>query len=194
MEVNEKMMDNKGKGLLYPSQSVTPIPNEESTWRPPPVGSLLASVDAGWDAFSKKAGLGAVVRDEKGGVVKSSWSHIQYCASAEEAEARACLEGLKHLIDIQRFPSTVETDCQRVVQAAYSLVPDRSASWSIYSEIQDLLRTNPMLGLKKIDRSSNQVAHGLAQLGKRESSGVLSESVPIGLSALIANDCKNCVL
>jgi hypothetical protein len=70
MEENEKMMDNKGKGLLHPSQSVRPIPDEESTWRPPPVGSLLASADAGWDALSKKAGLGAVVRDEKGGVVK----------------------------------------------------------------------------------------------------------------------------
>jgi hypothetical protein len=117
---------------------------------------------------------------------------LPYCA---EAEARACLEGVHHLIDIQRFPGYVETDCQRVVQAVNSGMPDdRSPSWSIYVEIRDLLRNYPMLDVKKIDRGSNQVAHGLAQIGKRESSGVLNDSAPPFVAALIANDCKHLAL
>jgi hypothetical protein len=44
---------------------------------------VLVSVDAGWDALTKKAGTRIIARDEKGSVL---WS--------EEAEARACLEAL----------------------------------------------------------------------------------------------------
>jgi hypothetical protein len=51
-----------------------------------------------------------------------------------------------------------------------------------------------MLDVKKIDRGSNQVAHGLAQIGKRESSGVLNDSAPPFVAALIANDCKHLAL
>jgi hypothetical protein len=61
-------------------------------------------------------------------------------------------------------------------------------------EIKDVLRTHLMLEIRKIDRSSNRVAHCLAQLGKCESSGVLSESAPVCVSELIAKDCKFCVL
>jgi ribonuclease HI len=122
------------------------------------------------------------------------WDYIPYCANAEEAEAQACLEGLRHLIELQRLPGIVETDCQRVLQAVNYTIPDRSLSWSIYMEIKDLLRTNPLLELSKVDRCSNQVAHQLAQLGKRESSGVLSESTPSCVSELIAKDCKHFVL
>jgi ribonuclease HI len=38
----------------------------------------------------------------------------------EEAEARACLERLQHITELQRFPGIIETDCQRVVQAVSS--------------------------------------------------------------------------
>jgi hypothetical protein len=73
-------------------------------------------------------------------------------------------------------------------------ITDRSTAWSIYMEIKDVLGTHPMLEIRKIDRSSNRVAHCLAQLGKRESSGILSESVPVCVSELIAKDGKLCVL
>jgi hypothetical protein len=46
----------------------------------------------------------------------------------------------------------------------------------------------------KVDGECNKVAHNLAQLGKRESSGVLRESALTCVLALIANDCKNIIV
>lgn len=194
-EANLKSGDAKGKGLLYPSQKGSSIPDGvKSNWQPPPVGSLKANVDAGWDSASRRTGIGVIVHDDRGYVVRSAWSYIPYCASVEEAEARACLEGLRHLDDLQILPGTVETDCLRVTQAVASKGLDRSPSWSIYLEIKDMLRSNPLLELKKVDRSSNHVAHHLAQFGKRESNGVLNESAPTRVLELITNDCKHFVL
>jgi ribonuclease HI len=191
---NSKPPDMKGKVLLYPSQHHGGKADEPSKWQPPPAGSLKANVDGGWDSSNKQAGLGIIIRDEKGSAIHSAWDYIPYCANAEEAEARACLEGLHHLIDLQRFQVIVEIDCQQVLQAVNSTIADRSLSQSIYREIKDLLHTNPLLELSKVDRCSNQVAHQLGQLGKCESSGVLSESTLSCVSELIAKDCKHFVL
>ena len=109
-------------------------------------------------------------------------------------EANACLEGLQHLLETRRLAGIVETNCQRVVQAVTVLTLDRSPSWSIYMEIRDLLHTHPMLEIRQIRRGSNKVARSLAQLGKLESSGALSETAPAYVLELIAKDCKNCVL
>jgi hypothetical protein len=120
---NAKSQDTKGKTLMFPSQTYGRLLDEVSKWQPPPAGYLMASVDAGWDALSKRAGIGVVVRDENGVVIRTVWNFLPYSTSAEEAEA-----------------------------------------------------------------------HELAQLGKRESSGVLNDSAPDCVSALIANDCKPFIL
>jgi hypothetical protein len=44
-----------------------------------------------------------------------------------------------------------------------------------------------------MNRECNKVAHNLAQLGNHESCGVLRESVPTCVLALIADDCKNII-
>jgi hypothetical protein len=75
-----------------------------ASWVAPKVGSLKANVDAGWDAHSKDVGLGVIVRDWQGKPVLSEWKFIPNCGSAEEAEILACLEGLKHLINLQQWP------------------------------------------------------------------------------------------
>jgi hypothetical protein len=42
-----------------------------TSWIPPEPGVLKANVDAGWDAHSKDAGIGVVVRDHHGKVILS---------------------------------------------------------------------------------------------------------------------------
>jgi hypothetical protein len=62
-------------------------------WVAPAEGGLKANVDAGWDEISKTAGIGIVIRDHLDHPVLSDWRFIPSCASAEEAEMVACLEG-----------------------------------------------------------------------------------------------------
>jgi hypothetical protein len=82
----------------------------EASWATPEPGTLKENVDAGWDAHSRDVGISIIVHDYQGSVVLAEWKFIPNCGSAEEAEILACLVGLKHLIDLRRWPATVESD------------------------------------------------------------------------------------
>jgi hypothetical protein len=84
---------------------------KEAYWSPPPFGSIKVNVDAGWDSMSKMAGIGVIIRDHLGQPILAVWKPITGCASAQEAEVIACLEGLRHLIAIRRWPAVLESDC-----------------------------------------------------------------------------------
>jgi hypothetical protein len=157
-------------------------------WNAPEVGSLKANVDAGWDAHSKDAGLGIIVRDWQGKTVLSEWKFIPNCGSAEEAEILACLEGLKHLINLRQWPAVIESDCLRAVQALTTNSPECSRSWALMLEGRELLRVYNEIGIVKAERSCNSVAHVLAQLGKSGFSGSLSLEAPDCVKELIASD------
>jgi hypothetical protein len=129
----------------------------EAPWIPPDLGSLKANVDAGWDAHSRDAGIGVVVRDHQGNVVLSEWKFSPNCGSAEEAEVLACLAGLKHLIDLRQCPATVESDCLRAVQALSLDTPENSSSWALILEGRELLRIYRDLRVSKVDRANNSV-------------------------------------
>jgi hypothetical protein len=182
----------KGKALVFPSQKTEATCDNSHYWTAPPSDTIMVNVDAGWDPLSGKAGIGVMGRDSKGAALFCEWRHIPYCSSAEEAEALACLSGLKCLA-VRTYPGILGTDCLRVFNAINSASPDRSPSWGIYMEIKDLLRFNPEFTVQKVDRSCNRVAHELAQLGKRESCGFLDGSAPSCVLDLIAFDCKNTV-
>jgi hypothetical protein len=187
-EANSDETTSKGKKLIFPSQNLDNAIEETTSWTAPPPDTTMVNVDAGWDYLSKVAGIGVIGRDCNGTVLSSEWRHISYCA--EEAEAMACLAGLKCLA-IRTSPGILGTDCKRVINAVTSPSMDRSPSWGIYMEIKDYLRFNPEFSIVKIDRSCNRVAHCLTQLGKRESCGSLEGSAPSCVLALIADDCKN---
>ena len=62
------------------------------------------------------AGLGTVARDHSGKILVARWRHDDQCASMEEAEALAMLEGHglagRHI----EKPVIVESDCSQMVQ------------------------------------------------------------------------------
>jgi hypothetical protein len=80
------------------------------SWAAPEVGSLKTNVDAGWDAHSKDAGLRIIMRDWQGKAKLSEWKFIPNHGSAKETEILACLEGVKHLINLCQGPAMVESD------------------------------------------------------------------------------------
>jgi hypothetical protein len=92
----------------------------------------------------------------------------------------------------------LEMDCQRVINVVMSPGLDRSPFWSTYLEIKDLLRLYPDLELRKVDRLSNRMPHGLTQLEKGEAkdnsiagcwykSSVISSIVNLELVCKIVN-------
>ena len=85
-------------------------------------------MDAGWDSTSQIGGTGIIIRDHLGKVLLTEWKFLKSCGSAEEAEVLACLDGLRHLINLRRWPATLESDCLRAVMALSSQDEEQSPS------------------------------------------------------------------
>jgi ribonuclease HI len=142
------------------------------------------------DPVGKKAGIGVIVRNHQGNPIITEWKFIPGCASAEDAEALSCLEGLKHLITLNGQSSILESDCLRAVQVLTSVSMDKSNSWCTYSEGRELLNLYNNISVSKVDRVCNSVAHSLAQLGKSGTSGCLAGSAPPCVMESIHKDCN----
>jgi ribonuclease HI len=130
------------------------------------------------------------VRDEAGRVIVSEWKQIVGCNSVEEAEVHAILAGIKQLINMRRWPATIESDCSRAVQMCMPSMFDRSEVWCLYEEVRELLKIFTQISIKKIGRESNLAAHSLAMLGKSGDVGILSGTAPDSVLAAVAHDCN----
>ncbi|KQJ88470.1 hypothetical protein BRADI_4g18342v3 [Brachypodium distachyon] len=95
--------DRKGMKTILPSITTKdPVPTALlSNWTPPALGKAKLNVDA---SFSPGNGL----------------EHRPPCSNAQEAEAVACLEGLKIAIHRCSLPLVIESDCSQVICALRS--------------------------------------------------------------------------
>jgi ribonuclease HI len=189
--VSDPKVDVKGKSVLPLGNDLDPAgPDAISAWVAPRIGEVKANVDAGWDALSRTAGIGVIIRDHNGHVIMLEWMPIKGCTSAEEAEIHAALAGLKRLINLRRWPTTLESDCSQVVQTITTSTIERSGFWCLYEETRELLKIFTQITVSKIDRVSNYASHSLAHLGKSGDSGILFGATPICASDAVAQDCN----
>jgi ribonuclease HI len=185
-------VDIKGKATVYAIlEPALPDADGSIRWEPPPTGWIKANVDASWDAQTERGGVGVVIRDQTGSVLRSVRSFIPTCASTEAAEIIACLQGLRHLVDFTRWPVILESDAAQVIDTLSAGCNDRSANCSSYMEARGLMAGLPEVMLSKVNRQGNKVANCLAQLGKCELCGVLDDSAPPCVLAMIIEDYNN---
>jgi hypothetical protein len=119
-----------------------------------------------------------------------AWRTLADCAGVEEAELLACFEGVRMMESRCCGPGILESDCANVVASLKTSEINRSTLWSVIAETQALLRGRPDIGIRKISRWSNKVAHSLAQLGK-SACGVLDKAGLPCVADLLAEDCMN---
>jgi hypothetical protein len=100
----------KGKEKVWEGVGAIEVqsPSEErreccNGWVPPKPGWVKANVNAGFCQNSELASIGVVIL--------SSWRFLEHVATAEEAEALACLEGTRLAVNWVRQPTVVESDC-----------------------------------------------------------------------------------
>jgi hypothetical protein len=90
--------DLKGKRALEPagrSSAKVSVVHGTVRWRGPPQGTLKINVDAAFNQLSGDTSVGVVIRDWEGSLKLTAWRVISHCRDAKEAEARACLEGVR---------------------------------------------------------------------------------------------------
>jgi ribonuclease HI len=91
--------------------------NTRKGWAPPEEDWVKLNTDAGFCENTGGASFGVVVRDSQGQALLSAWGTWSHVTSAEEAEALACLEGIRLMIERIGRPTVVETDCESLVAA-----------------------------------------------------------------------------
>jgi ribonuclease HI len=88
--------------------------SRERNWQVP--RWIKINTDAGFCLNSGAASIGIVARDDGGKVLLTAWRILNNCASAEEAEAEACLHGLRLTTEWIRKPACVESDCSNLIR------------------------------------------------------------------------------
>lgn len=63
------------------------------------------------------AGAGVVARDSSGKIIFTAWRSLRRCSDAAEAEALACVEGIRLAVEWASGRVIIESDCARIVQA-----------------------------------------------------------------------------
>jgi ribonuclease HI len=105
-----------------------------------------------------------IVRDSLGNPLLIAWRILHWCHDAEEAEAMACLEGLRAA---SRWPDQVvilESDCLTVLGKLREEGPDRSLIGPVTCDAIEATKDLMAVSFAKISREQNKVAHELAQL------------------------------
>ena len=113
--------------------------DRKTKWEPPLAGWVKLNVDGSFVQQSGESGVGVIARDNEGHVIFSAWRAIFNCQDAAEAEAWACLEGLRLAAQWIHEPVIVESDCASIVQALQA-EEDRSALSFILLEAKDHAR------------------------------------------------------
>jgi hypothetical protein len=121
-----------------------------------------------------------------------------HCRDAEEAEALACLEGLKFA---DHWPNQIrvelETDYANIVMKIQRNTRDCSVLLAIVGFIKEGMTRRRACQIQKIWRDHNRIAHNLAHYAlKSRCSRVSFSFVPLCIQDLVYNDrfrCQNLV-
>jgi ribonuclease HI len=207
MQLNAGMQipDRRGKSLAFPviaSGEKKDKVNNGQKWTKPPLGWAKVNTDASFVHANGTAHWGAIVRDDHDNTISSSWNSIPRCASAEEAEAIAVLEGLP-LASALDIPCYLETDCKSIIyswndnknwrsqagivineakQAALSFqnLNWRSQAGIVINEAKQAALSFQNLKIEFNPRTTNSASHRLAAFsGSTGCNGFLYSSVPV---------------
>ncbi|KAK1662152.1 hypothetical protein QYE76_050311 [Lolium multiflorum] len=184
MQLNDGMPtpDRKGKCLLIPVAASRNEKDRRTTtqkWTKPPLGWAKINTDASFISANGTAHWGAIVRDEQGNTISSAWSPIPRCATVEEAEAIAVLEGLR-LTSTVDTPCCLETDCKSVTDAWNWDTIKRSQAGIVINEAKHAALSFQNLKIEFIPRSANGAAHRLAAFSRSTGcNGILFERLRI---------------
>jgi hypothetical protein len=155
---------------------------EPQCWGPPPEGWIKLNTYVGFCQ-------GIVVRDSNGSVLLSTWRSIRHGGGADQAEAEACLQGIRLVAEWIKQPVCVESDCANLIPTISRKEEDRSRWVGIIKEIQATGDILPGCRFSHIKREANQVAHELCQRALRNQQAVVMRfRVPLDLCSRIEKE------
>jgi ribonuclease HI len=150
------------------------VVERKDRWEPPRAGWVKINSDAGFCSENGMASAGVVARDHEGSVLLTAWKVLRHCNSPDEAEAEACLYGLRLAADWIRQPTIVESDCQQLITAVRAKAEVTSHWGGVIQDIQAVSELLPSCDFVHVKRGGNVVAHLLARRALQHSECIVS--------------------
>lgn len=126
-------------------------------------------------------------------MVLTAWRFLRHCSSPEEAEAEACLDGVRLAVDWIQQPVQVECDCLTLVKAICAGDGER-AVWR--GTIRDIISTSNLLPGCKFNhagREANRASHGLARRALETEWAVMRFDMPDDIRVLVETEAARVV-
>ncbi|GJN41133.1 hypothetical protein PR202_gn00464 [Eleusine coracana subsp. coracana] len=140
----------------------------ERCWKPPQENWIKINVDGSFIQQSGRGRIGVVARKADGSVCFTSWRILFRSSSALEAEALACVEGLRLATEWAQGNVLMESDCGEVVKLMNSPEEDRSEISFITAEGKALRQL-----LQQCVVAQMNLRHSLAPFGILSARGLL---------------------
>ncbi|KAF5444601.1 hypothetical protein F2P56_033721 [Juglans regia] len=137
--------------------------NTVLSWSPSPPGFLKLNVDGAIFPDHHKAGIGIILRDEKGDVIAACSKLEGDVASPEFIEATALLRGLQFCAQWGVPKLVLETDCLILVNALQSQTNFLTDFAFLLNDISRMMRGFQEVQILHVNRLGNIVAHQLAR-------------------------------
>ncbi|XP_042939486.1 uncharacterized protein LOC122274515 [Carya illinoinensis] len=132
-------------------------------WQVPPHGFYKLNVDAALFFDLKKAGVGGVLRDERGEMVLAMSKAEHELHDPESVELVAILRGLQFILQLGIRKIVLESDSLLMVEALKANQDSLSLQGNMLKEVKNMMNCFEEKKVQHVCRSGNQVAHTLAK-------------------------------
>jgi ribonuclease HI len=195
LPVRQTSDDTKGKGKMFADRRGEEQIKEKQTckWECPPEGFAKMNVDVVFLEESGLSSVGIIVRDCRGLVLLAAHKTLHRCNSVVQAEALACLEGLKTAMEWIHMPLILETDNAKVAKALKERTPIRSSWAATTDEARNAMQCFQSVHVHNIKREANRVAHLLANMAMSSRSCMEWRlCAPARILDLLNQECNPC--
>jgi ribonuclease HI len=128
-------------------------------WKPPAEGVIKINTDASFQEQEMTGGIGLVVRDHQGNLVRGQALWYGHAESALSMEALAIREGARLAQERGYVHVVIESDSLMAVNLCNADDQNRSKLRTIVQEIRDIRRAFASFSILAVGREANNVAH-----------------------------------
>lgn len=139
------------------------MPRLPAKWSPPLVGMVKINFDGAFTESNPKAGIGVVIRDDKGKLLVACSKQIPAGINAHHIKALTTMEAFRLALDTGFQHVLLEGDALMIVQAIKNPNTNLSSVGHILEGIKSLCGSFASCFILHVRREGNGVAHRLAK-------------------------------
>jgi ribonuclease HI len=172
--------------------SRTTEPQIRTKWKPPLLGRYKVNYDGAMFEESSEAGIGVIIRNNRGEVMASMCHRIHYPHLTEAMEAYAARSATQLAIDLGFKEVDIKGDPITIVTALRNTAPCCTLYGHLVNDTKNTANSFLSVQFLHVKRDGNSVAHSLAKRAKFSNPfEVWMESVPPDIVPILCNDFSN---